>query len=229
LNKNVFEILEFEETPNDDLKSETLETRMSINLNSNRPTELTMNNFMKLKEPKSKPNKVGNGKKDKPSISQGTEAPFEINVVEGAHLGGRNRRGKVTIDSGAEVSIWPASHVAWENVKPTKESEKGIGFVAANGARMENYGGPQVSFKKDGKVRAMNFEVTDCKKPLASVAKIVDKGNRVVFDQDESYIYNKKTGEKIPLQRERGTFVMVVDFEVNEEAWDENGCFRRHA
>ena len=84
-------------------------------------------------------------------------------------------------------------------------------------------------FKKDGKVKGMNFEVTDCKKPLASVAKIVDKGNRVVFDEDESYIYNKKTGEKIMLERERGTFVMLVEFEVDDKASDENSCFRRHA
>jgi hypothetical protein len=39
---------------------------------------------------------------------------------------------------------------------------------------------------------------------------------------------NKATGEKIMLERERGTFVMVVEFEMDE---DENtaSCFRRHA
>jgi len=74
----------------------------------------------------------------------------------------------------------------------------------------------------------MDFQVTDCKKPLASVAKIIDRGNRVVFDKDESYILNKATGEKIMLERERGTFVMVVEFEMDK---DENttSCFRRHA
>jgi len=140
----------------------------------------------------------------------------------------QERKGKVTIDSGAEVSIWPAAHVAWENVKPTLDSERGIGFVAANGSRMENYGGTQVKFEKDGKVKAMNFEVTDCKKPLASVAKIIDRGNKVVFDQDESYIYNKATGEKIILERERGTFVMLVEFEI-DELRDDKSCFRRLA
>ena len=82
-----------------------------------------------------------------------------------------------------------------------------------------------MKFEKDGKVKAMNFEVTDCKKPLASVAKIVDRGNRVVFDKDGSYIYNKETGEMIVLERERGTFVMTVEFEVD----DEDTCFRRLA
>ena len=93
---------------------------------------------------------------------------------------------------------------------------------------LENYGGTQVKFEKDGKLKAMDFQVTDCKKPLASVAKIIDRGNRVVFDKDESYILNKATGENIMLERERGTFVMVVEFEMDE---DENttSCFRRHA
>ena len=93
---------------------------------------------------------------------------------------------------------------------------------------MENYGGMQVKFEKDGKRKAMDFQVTDCKKPLASVAKIIEKGNRVVFDEDDSYILNKATGEKIKLERERGTFVMVVEFEI-DEAEDCKSGFRRHA
>ena len=153
--------------------------------------------------------------------------PKEINVV-GVSGEKKKRKGKVTVDSGAEASVWPASSVAWDNVFETEDSRKGIGFVAANGTRMENYGGTRVKFEKDGKTKMMNFQVTDCKKPLASVAKIIERGNRVVFDEEESYILNKLTGEKIKLERERGTFVMVVEFEV-DEAEESNSCFRRHA
>ena len=134
----------------------------------------------------------------------------------------------MTVDSGSEDSVWPASHVRWENVVATEESEKGIGFVAANGTRMENYGGTKVLSKNKGKVKAMNFSVTDCKKPLAAVSKIVDRGNRVVFDTEESYIENKATGEKIILERERGTYVMVVEFEMDAKKNPET-VFRRHA
>ena len=160
------------------------------------------------------------------SITPNVEQPTEINNVHNDRCKVK-KKGKVTVDSGAEASVWPASSVSWENVYETNDSAKGIGFVAANGSRMENYGGAQVKFEKDGKLKAMDFQVTDCKKPLASVAKIIDRGNRVVFDNDESYIMNKATGEKIMLERERGTFVMVVEFEMDE---DENttSCFRRH-
>jgi len=124
--------------------------------------------------------------------------------------------------------VWPASHVRWKNVEPTEESARGIGFVAANGTRMQNYGGTKVKFKTGDKVKAMNFSVTDCKKPLAAVSKIVDKGNRVVFDSGGSFIESKVTGEKIVLERERGTYVMIVEFEV--DAWkDEGTVFRRPA
>ena len=78
----------------------------------------------------------------------------------------------------------------------------------------------------------MNFSVTDCKKPLAAVSKIVDKGNRVVFDDDGeggSYIENKKTGEQIKLERERGTYVTVVEFEVDKSEEDASAVFHRHA
>ena len=142
-------------------------------------------------------------------------APKEINNVLSGTPGAK-RKGKVTVDSGAEDSVWPASHVSWHKVKESEDSARGIGFVAANGEKMKNYGSTQVLFHKDGKAKKMNFSVTDCKKPLASVSKIVDKGNRVVFDEDESYIQNKVTGEKIILERERGTYVMVVEFEVEE-------------
>ena len=155
----------------------------------------------------------------------------ELNVVSnGREI--KTRKGKVTVDSGAEDSVWPSSHVSWGNVSPSEDSQKGIGFVAANGERMPNYGTTEVAFEKDGKLRKMNFSVTDCKKPLASVSKIVDKGNRVVFDEDESYILNKKTGEKIALERDRGTYVMVVEFKIDEEgngSKDFASGFRRHA
>ena len=151
----------------------------------------------------------------------------EINIVESG-TNTKTKKGKVTVDSGAEESVWPSTHVNWEKVKETEDSRKGIGFIAANGVKMPNYGSTQVDFKKDGKVKRMNFAVTDCKKPLASVSRIVDKGNRVVFDDDESYILNKKTGERIMLERERGTYVMVVEFDTGEEQDAESG-FRRLA
>ena len=63
-----------------------------------------------------------------------------------------------------------------------------------------------------GKLRSMTFQATDVRKPLASVCRIVRKGNRVVFDENESYILNKKTGEKTQIDQENGTYVINVEY-----------------
>ena len=66
----------------------------------------------------------------------------------------------------------------------------------------------------------ITFQVTDVAKPLASVSRILDKGNTVVFSRTKggSYILNEKTGGKIPLVEEKGTFVMNVEYFQPEEA-----------
>jgi hypothetical protein len=197
--------------------------------------EMNFGNVMKVKNAKEVNLKKTKPKHKKPEFDVSCQ---QCNHVEFSRTSGKceskeinnvdklqkiTRKGKVTVDSGAEDSVWPATHVDWEKVVETEESRKGIGFVTANGGRMNNYGGTKVEFVKDGKHKSMCFQVTDCKKPLASVSKIVDKGNRVVFDAEGSYIENKKTGEIMKLERERGTYVMVVEFETSVETAKASG------
>ena len=71
-------------------------------------------------------------------------------------------------------------------------------------------------FRRDGAtgVSSIKFQVTDVGKPLASVSRILDKGNSVIFTRNGggSYIVNEKTREKIPIREEKGTFVIDVEF-----------------
>ena len=57
----------------------------------------------------------------------------------------------------------------------------------------------------------MTFHVTDVKKTLASVSKMVEKGNSVHFIPKGSYIEREK-GERIPLSLEGGVYVMDVKY-----------------
>jgi hypothetical protein len=138
VNQNKYEILEFEEKTNV-YKPEGVETN-EIKSFGTEKTEMSIDNFMKFTEPKKSKRKCKT--RNELSISQGqgrvadekrlpgipeeeemtfssnkkraqeqVRGPLEINVVEGAHRKSK-RKGKVTIDSGAEVSIWPAAHVA---------------------------------------------------------------------------------------------------------------------
>ena len=63
-------------------------------------------------------------------------------------------------------------------------------FVAANGQSINNYGRRHVAFRTQGGtgINCMAFHVTDAKKALASVGKMVDQGSSVHFAPSGSYI-----------------------------------------
>ena len=124
--------------------------------------------------------------------------------------------GKITVDSGAAESVLPVNVVPNEKLIEGEAKKRGVRYVAANGGRMENLGEKKVRFRRDGSshVSSIVFQVTEVGKPLASVSRILDKGNSVVFSRngEGSYIINEKTREKIPIKEEKGTFVMDVEF-----------------
>ena len=124
--------------------------------------------------------------------------------------------GKITIDSGAAESVLPASMVPNETLIEGEAKRRGVKYVAANGGKMDNLGEKKVRFRRDGApgVTSITFQVTGVGKPLASVSRILDKGNTVVFSRNDqgSYIFNEKTQHRIPIKEEKGTFVIDVEF-----------------
>ena len=78
---------------------------------------------------------------------------------------------------------------------------------------MPNMGERKVLLKTEaGSESSVVFQVTHARKPLASVSKIVRKGNRVVFDATGSYIENVGSGKRIELHEENGTYHLDVEF-----------------
>ena len=63
---------------------------------------------------------------------------------------------------------------------------------------------------------AIEFNVADVRKPLASAVKMVRSKNRVVLDEDGSYIQNKLTGECMEVKIQDETFVFDVEFDNGE-------------
>ena len=59
----------------------------------------------------------------------------------------------------------------------------------------------------------LKFQVTDVKKPLLVVRRLVEKGNVVVLSnvEGESYIFNKDAKVKIPIVKKGGSFVIEAD------------------
>ena len=56
----------------------------------------------------------------------------------------------------------------------------------------------------------MTAQVADITKPLCSVRRMTQAGNRVVFDDTGSYVENKQTGEITTINETRGDYHMVV-------------------
>ena len=89
---------------------------------------------------------------------------------------------------------------------PLLAKKEGLRFLAATGTVISNYGRRNVAFRAKGK-----FHVTDSKKTLASVGKIVEQGNSVHFSPKGSYIEGPH-GERVELALEGGVYVIEAKF-----------------
>ena len=61
-----------------------------------------------------------------------------------------------------------------------------------------------------GLFRHMTAQVMEVNKALLSVSRMVKAGNRVVFDEEGSYIEHKTSGEWIPLEERGGVYVLKM-------------------
>ena len=115
-------------------------------------------------------------------------------------------RGEIVVDSGAGESVWPSDLLKEIPTKIADVDKRNNVYVAANGNKMPNRGKKEVKFRQNGdkKISAMVFQVTDVKRPLASVKRIVEKGNVVVFGPEESFVQNIATGKKMEIVERNG-------------------------
>ena len=94
----------------------------------------------------------------------------------------------------------------------------GIGYKAANGTYIKNYGERVIEgLTEKGQNVKMKVTVADVSKVLASVSKICECGSRVVFDDAGSYIEDKRTGERTALHKRRGVYVMDIKVRKSKE------------
>ena len=122
---------------------------------------------------------------------------------------------EVTIDSGAARSVWPRKK---KGVTRRKIAGRLPKLRAANGTEIKVEGEATLNFEMNGKRCGMTFLDSDVKKPLGAVSAMEDAGNTVVFSRKWGrYIENDETGERIMMDRVKGTYVMKVN------AMDEEG------
>jgi hypothetical protein len=132
------------------------------------------------------------------------------------------RQAEITVDSAAEASVCPRDWGEEFGLVEVPEKNK-LRLINASGGSIPHHGSRETVFKTrvtsrdngaEEKLMSMGFEVCEVKKALAAVWKICEKGNLVQFGflEGESFITNKKTGDKVFMKRKGGSYVLDVDF-----------------
>ena len=111
-----------------------------------------------------------------------------------------------TVDSGASEHVAPPT-VA-DHVRLDDGPKKGVEYEVADGGSIQNLGERRCLVGNDHNhtINRLDLQVTEVHKPLLSVAKMVDAGQRVVFDRQGAYIEDTKTGNRIPMERRGGIY-----------------------
>ena len=108
--------------------------------------------------------------------------------------------------------------VGWAQQFPVKgvPRERQRNFLNASGGCMGHYGEKRVKCGFEGLNApvSMTFQVSDCRNPLASVARITEKGSIVQFGpkDEDNYIFNPVTQEKVAMRRKGRKFVLDANF-----------------
>ena len=92
-----------------------------------------------------------------------------------------------------------------------RNAAKTVRLAVANGSRIRVEGDARLEFVRDGKKCNMKSLDADVKRPAASVSAIVDEGNVFVFGPQESYNESTCTGQRVPMSRRKGVFVVQLD------------------
>ena len=130
-------------------------------------------------------------------------------------LGGEEWEGmeeiEITVDSGAVDTVGPPGTAQAFPLHTTQASREGRYYRAANNSKIAIHGMKELKgLTESGDPIGMGVQIADVKKVLGSVRRMCEAGNKVVFDEDGSYVMNKTTGRKTPIAKEtRGYKVRI--------------------
>jgi hypothetical protein len=145
-----------------------------------------------------------------------------VNIIEGSHSHVTGKAGheliEVNVDSGAIDSCLPPNIGSQFKVRSTKMSENGGYYTSASGGVIYNEGERDIKgVTEDGQEVGMTFQVTKVRGPLGSVRRICEAGNKVVFDDEGSYIENKKSKKRTVIEKVKGVYVLKLWVKKNEQ------------
>jgi hypothetical protein len=144
--------------------------------------------------------------------------PSKLNLLgtvypEGINAVGNGGWEEITmyVDSGATETVMSEDMLMSIALTESIAMKQGVTYEVANGIRIANLGEKRFEgVTEDGGVKNITAQVCSVNKALLSVSKAVKAGNRVIFDDEGSYIENKVTGEVTWLVEEGGMYALKM-------------------
>ena len=116
---------------------------------------------------------------------------------------------ETVVDSGAADTVGPLDLAEWLPLVPSEGSKRGQTWKAAGGEILPNHGEKRViGMTEEGHEVSTVYQIVEVSKALGSVARVCDKGNRVVFESDGGYIMNLADGRCTQFERKENVYVM---------------------
>ena len=137
-----------------------------------------------------------------------TIEPANLNVIT---ADGKWEEIELAVDSGATESVVPESLPGSIQTVEGPASKRGVMYEVASGHQIPNEGEKRFcAVTEEGKEKKMTLQVADVNQGLLSVSKAMKAGNRVVFDEEGSYIESKRNGDKTWMRERNGMFILKL-------------------
>ena len=118
-------------------------------------------------------------------------------------------RVEAVVDSGSADFVSSREMAPNVTVRPSAGSQRGQHFISASGKRMANEGEQHLQIMtEEGTAAQIPWQITGVRKPLMSVSKLCDRGNRVTFGRGGGVIHNVRTGQMTPFDRSGGVYTL---------------------
>ena len=129
----------------------------------------------------------------------------------------------LAIDSGAVTTIAPAGAIPGVKPRETEATRRGVTHAVANGGEIKKKG--EITLRgiaDNGTKTNVIAQASAVTKPLASAREILKGGNRIVMEEEISYIENMKTKKRIPILRRNGMFVVTMKIADAKPTYEES-------
>ena len=118
---------------------------------------------------------------------------------------------EMAVDSGASETVLGEDMLRSVETTEGAACRRGVQYEVANGDLVPNLGEKKFCcVGEDGKPRGITAQVCDVNKALLSVRRMVQAGNRVVFDSSGGYIEHTDTGDRIHMREQGGMYMLKL-------------------